>query len=192
MSRPLILASSSVYRQSLLQRLNLPFDAISPDVDETPRADETPKALAMRLAHAKAQAVAAQAPPDAVVIGADQVAEADGQCLGKPLTSDRAVEQLMLLSDKTVTFHSAMVVIAGEEVCEHHSPTRIKMRALSRDEAIRYVSIDEPLHCAGAFKSEALGIALTESYTSDDPTAIIGLPLIALAQTLRQLGLRIP
>ena len=192
MSRKLILASSSTYRQSLLKRLNLPFEALSPDVDETPLADEAPRALAIRLAHAKAQAGAALSPPNAVVIGSDQVAEVNGESLGKPLTQERAVEQLLSLSGQSITFHTAMVVVCAGETLEHHCPTHIKMRPLVEDEAVRYVSIDQPLHCAAGFKSESLGIALTESYQSPDPTAIIGLPLIELARVLRTFGFKVP
>lgn len=188
----LILASSSVYRQGLLERLNLPFEAISPEVDETPIEGESPKALAIRLAHSKAQAVATETNSDVAIIGSDQVAEANGRCLGKPMTEARAVEQLLSLSDQAITFHTAMVVVCGERVFEHHCPTAIKMRPLTRDEVVRYVQIDQPLHCAAAFKSESLGIALTASYQSTDPTAIIGLPLIELAKILRTLGFTVP
>ena len=188
----LILASSWVYRQALLDRLKLPFEAIGPEVDETPIEGESPKALAVRLAHAKAQAVAASTGPEAAIIGSDQVAECNGRILGKPLTEARAVAQLLSLSDQSVTFHTAMVVVCGERVFEHHCPTDIKMRRLTRDEVVRYVHIDQPLHCAAAFKSESLGIALTASYQSTDPTAIIGLPLIELAKILRTLGFITP
>lgn len=188
----IILASSSPYRRGLLERLRLPFSVISPEVDETPLEQESPHALALRLAQAKASAVAAQVDPNTIVIGSDQVAEANGQALGKPLTRQRAIEQLLKLSDQWVVFHTAMAVVHGGQVMTTHCPTRLKMRALNEAEVARYVDADSPLHCAGALKTESLGIALMESFESQDPTAIIGLPLISLSQHLRTLGIALP
>lgn len=185
---PLILASSSKYRVELLRRYGLPFATEAPGVDEARRPGEPPHALVQRLALEKARAVAARH-PDAVVIGSDQLVEAHGEVLGKPGTAARAVAQLEALAGATVTFLTAVAVAARGEVALEVVPTEVKFRALARDALARYVAREAPLDCAGSFKSEALGIALFERMTSDDPTALIGLPLIATARLLRQFGI---
>ena len=190
----IILASSSVYRRALLERLKLDFEVMAPEIDESPLLGESGQGLACRLAEQKAQAVAGllNGPADVVIIGSDQVAEANGEMLGKPLTVERAIAQLMRLSGQTVTFHTAMAVMANSEISASYVPTTIQMRPFNAAEAARYVDHDQPLNCAGAMKTESLGISLMQSFSSDDPTAIIGLPLIALSQKLRELGFQLP
>lgn len=188
--RELILASSSRYRAELLARLGLPFRARSPDVDERARPAEDPEALVRRLAQAKAAAVAAQH-PDALVIGSDQVAVCDGEVLGKPGDVERAIAQLGRLSGRTVSFltslclHDAAAGTAQLAVV----PTAVVFRRLSSAEIESYVARERPLDCAGAFKSEGLGIALFERLDGPDPSALIGLPLIELCGMLRRAGL---
>jgi septum formation protein len=186
----LILASTSRYRRELLQRLRLPFDVVSPGVDEAALAGEKPAALAMRLALAKAQAVATDA-ADAVVIGSDQVAELDGQAIGKPGSRERAVVQLKMMSGQRVVFHTAVAVVRRDRAFERAllAPVTVHFRALRSDEIERYLQLDEPYDCAGSAKSEALGVALLASIDSDDPTALIGLPLIRTCALLREAGL---
>lgn len=186
----LILASTSRYRRELLQRLRLPFEVRSPGVDEAALAGEAPAALALRLALAKAQAVAAQV-DDAVVIGSDQVAELDGQAIGKPGTHERAVAQLTMMSGQRVLFHTAVAVVRRDRRFERGllAPVAVRFRALRADEIERYLQLDTPYNCAGSAKSETLGIALLESIDSDDPTALIGLPLIRTCALLREAGL---
>ncbi|HEY7907210.1 MAG TPA: Maf family nucleotide pyrophosphatase [Wenzhouxiangella sp.] len=190
----IVLASSSVYRRALLERLNVNFEVMAPEIDETPVPGESGRELATRLAHQKAQAVAQSlgSTTDTVVIGSDQVAEANAELLGKPMTEDRAIAQLLRLSGQTVVFHTAMALISGDTVIAAYVPTTIQMRALDAAEVTRYVRHDQPLHCAGAMKTESLGITLMQSFSSDDPTAIIGLPLISLSHHLRALGLQLP
>lgn len=190
----IVLASSSIYRRALLERLNIDFEVIAPEVDERPLAGESGKELAVRLAKQKALTVAQLlgSTADTVVIGSDQVAETDAEMLGKPLTEDRAIAQLLRLSGQTVTFHTAMALISKETTTLSYVPTTIQMRSLGQDEVTRYVRHDQPLHCAGAMKTESLGISLMQSFSSDDPTAIIGLPLIALSHHLRELGFEMP
>jgi len=190
---PLILASTSAYRRELLQRLRLPFTVESPQVDETPRAHESPEQLAMRLALAKAQAVAARH-PDAVVIGSDQVADLAGQPLGKPGTHERAVAQLRRLAGRSALFHTALAVVCRARgfAQQDAAPVRVRFRALADDEIERYLRLEQPYDCAGAAKCETLGIALLEAIESDDPTALVGLPLIRTARLLRAAGLRLP
>ena len=188
--RPLVLGSTSRYRRELLQRLNLPFEVCAPDVDETPHPDETPVELARRLALAKARAVAAKF-PQAVVIGSDQVADLNGEPLGKPGNHDRAVAQLRRMSGQTVMFQTALAVVCLETGFEalDLAAVRVKFRPLS-DEAIeQYLRTEQPYDCAGSAKSEGLGIALLESIDNDDPTALVGLPLIRTCQLLRRAGL---
>jgi septum formation protein len=190
MSPPrLILASTSRYRRELLARLRLPFDVVAPDVDETPGVDEKPPALARRLALAKAQAVAARA-PDAIVIGSDQVAELDGRCIGKPGTHDRATEQLRTMSGRTVVFHTAVSVLARSPAFAGSAvvPVIVRFRKLTDREIERYLRAEEPYDCAGSAKCETLGIALLEAIESDDPTALVGLPLIKTCELLRGAG----
>lgn len=191
--RPLVLGSTSRYRRELLQRLHLAFDVVSPHVDETPLPGETPAAIAQRLALAKAHAVAAQR-PEAVVIGSDQVADLAGEPLGKPGTHERAVAQLRRMSGQTVLFQTAVAVMCaatGFERCEL-AVVRVVFRDLSDDEIERYLRIEQPYDCAGSAKSEGLGIALLDHIDNDDPTALVGLPLIRTARLLRQAGLRLP
>lgn len=185
---PLILASSSRYRAELLARLHLPFTTQSPDVDETPQAGETPHDLALRLSVAKAQVVAAQH-PGSLVIGADQVATINGEAIGKPGTHDKAVAQLRRLSGQTVLFHSALCVHDGQRFEVEDIITRCVFRTLSDTEIETYLRLEQPYDTAGSAKAEGLGISLMEAMHSDDPTAIIGLPLIALSRMLRGFGL---
>jgi septum formation protein len=186
---PLILASTSRYRRELLARLRLPFDVVSPEVDETPRPGETPAALAARLAQAKAAAVAALH-PHAVVIGSDQVAELDGQPIGKPGTHERAVQQLRSMRGRSVVFHTAVAVqraatgYAGAAL----APVTVRFRSLSDAEIEHYLRAEQPYDCAGSAKCETLGIALLEAIESDDPTALVGLPLIRTCELLRAAG----
>jgi septum formation protein len=189
----LVLASSSRYRRELLERLRLPFRMMAAGVDESQKAGETPRALAQRLAHAKATAAAAMA-PDAWVIGSDQVAMCADRILGKPQTRDACLEQLSFASGRTVEFLTACCVLrqANREAFQHIDTTRVRFRALKADEIARYVDAEQPLDCAGGFKCEGLGIALFESIESRDPTALIGLPLIWLAATLRGCGFVVP
>ena len=186
----LILASTSRYRRELLQRLRLPFEVLAPGVDETPLAGETPAALAMRLALSKANAVAAGA-DDAIVIGSDQVAELDGRAIGKPGSHERAFEQLKRMSGRRVVFHTAVAVVRRDRGFERAllAPVAVVFRHLSSDEIERYLRLDAPYDCAGSAKSEALGVALLDSIDSDDPTALIGLPLIRTCALLREAGL---
>ncbi|HUG56917.1 MAG TPA: Maf-like protein [Candidimonas sp.] len=184
----LILASSSRYRQEMLERLGVPFTAISPNVDETPLPGESPTSLALRLSLAKAQAVTC-AHPGALVIGSDQVATIDGSPIGKPGNFDRARAQLTQLSGQTVEFHSALCVSDGQRHEIADIVTLCRFRSLTRDEIDAYLRREQPYDTAGSAKAEGLGIALMESMQSDDPTAIIGLPLIALSRMLRSFGL---
>jgi septum formation protein len=184
----LILASSSRYRRQLLTRLHCPFDVISPNIDETPLSGEVPRALALRLSAAKANAVTRDH-PDALVIGSDQVAAIDGAFIGKPGTFERAQAQLRLLSGRTVEFHSGLCVSNGARRESVDVITECRFRRLSPEEIDAYLRLDEPFDAAGSAKAEGLGICLMESIQSDDPTAIIGLPLIALSRLLRSFGL---
>jgi len=185
----LILASRSRYRQAMLQRLRLPFTVVAADVDETPLPAEIPQQTALRLAVDKARAVARQH-PQAVVIGADQVATMDnGAPVGKPGDLERARAQLRQFSGQTLVFHSALCVIRDDQVQVTDVPTRCQFRRLSDAEIETYLRLEEPFDTAGSAKAEGLGIALMHSMQSDDPTAIIGLPLIALTRMLRQAGI---
>ena len=187
---PLILASTSRYRRELLQRLRLPFEVLSPGVDETPLPGEAPAALALRLALAKARAVAALR-PNAVVIGSDQVADLDGLAIGKPGTHEHATEQLRLLSGRQAVFQTAVAVVRVDSAFEQVvlAPVSVRFRALSDAEIEHYLRLEEPYDCAGSAKCETLGIALLESIDSDDPTALVGLPLIRTCALLRAAGL---
>lgn len=193
MPPPLILASTSRYRRELLSRLGLPFDTHSPEVDERERSGESPAQTAARLAVAKAEAVA-QRYPRSVVIGSDQIAEVNGVRLNKPGTHEVAVEQLRQMSGKTVYFHTALAVMRLDEArtLQEVVPTRVRMRVLEDAEIERYLRIEQPYDCAGSAKSEGLGISLMESMQTDDPTALIGLPLIRLCALLREFGYRLP
>ena len=184
----LILASSSPYRRELLERLGMAFTTVSPNVDETPLPDESPAKLALRLSVAKAQAVIKDH-PDALVIGSDQVATIDGNPIGKPGSHERAQAQLEQLSGQTVEFHSALCVSNGLRHEVEDIVTRCRFRKLSPQEINNYLLREQPYDTAGSAKAEGLGIALMDSMQSDDPTAIIGLPLIALSRMLRSFGL---
>lgn len=188
--RPLILASTSRYRRELLSRLRLPFQVQAPDVDESPLSGETPAALAARLALAKARAVARRF-PDAVVIGSDQVADLDGESIGKPGTHDCAVAQLQRMSGKDVVFQTALAVVCLESgfVGQDLAPVHVRFRALDDAEIDAYLRAEQPYDCAGSAKSEGLGISLLSAIESDDPTALVGLPLIRTCALLRQAGL---
>jgi len=193
MSKPqpaLILGSTSRYRRELLERLRVPFDVVSPEVDETPLAHETPQALACRLALAKAKAVAAQH-PNAVVIGSDQVADLHGEPLGKPGNHARAVLQLQRMRGQTVVFQTAVSVVCLASQFEQTELAQIKVRFrdLSDAEIEAYLRAEEPYDCAGSAKSEGLGIALLDAIDNDDPTALIGLPMIRTARLLRAAGI---
>ena len=190
--RPLILGSTSRYRRELLQRLQIDFDVVAPDVDEAPLPDEPPRALAERLALAKARAVA-KGLPHAVVIGADQVADLDGAPLGKPGDHDRAVAQLRQMRGRTVIFQTAVAVVCLESGFEQGSlaEVRVKFRDLSDEEIENYLRAEQPYDCAGSAKSEGLGIALLEFIDSDDPTALVGLPLIRTCELLRSAGIEL-
>ncbi len=185
----LILASTSPYRRELLSRLQLPFETISPDVDETPLPGEAPEALALRLAEAKARAVAALH-PDALVIGSDQVAVLDGAIYGKPGTHERAVRQLQTMRGRTVNFFTGLALVNGRDGRAQIQgiPTLVTFRALSDGEIEAYLRREQPYNCAGSAKSEGLGIALLERMEGSDPNALIGLPLIALCDMLRHEG----
>ena len=188
--RKLVLGSTSAYRRELLQRLRVPFAVAAPDVDETPRPHETPLALARRLALAKAQAVAQQF-PDCVVIGSDQVADLEGEPLGKPGTHERAIAQLQKMRGKTVIFQTAVAVVcqASGFQQEDVAPVRVVFRDLSDAEIENYLRAETPYDCAGSAKSEGLGIALLESIDNDDPSALVGLPLIRTSRMLRAAGI---
>ena len=177
----------------MLQRLNVPFSVAAPDVDETPAPGEAPGALALRLALAKARAVSAQH-PEAVVIGSDQVADLLGAPLGKPGHHERAVVQLRQMRGQTVVFHTALAVVCAATGFEQAdtAPVRVKFRDLNDDEIERYLRAEQPYDCAGSAKSEGLGIALLDAIDSDDPTALIGLPLIRTCRMLRAAGLVLP
>ncbi len=188
---PLILASTSRYRRELLERLRLPFHIARPDVDETPLPGEAPAALAQRLARSKAMAIAAQQ-PDAWIIGADQVAALDAQPLGKPGNRENAIAQLSAMSGREVQFRTAVCLLRGPILLKATDTTKARFRELCADEIERYIDAEQPLDCAGSFKSEGLGIALFERIQSRDPTALVGLPLIALAAMLREAGFQLP
>ncbi len=191
----LILASTSPYRRELLGRLGLAFTTARPEIDETPLPGESPRILAVRLARAKAEAVLSRAetPADAWSIGSDQVAELDGRPLGKPGTARNAIAQLASMSGRSVRFFTALCLAgsAGRRF-ETLDITTVRFRVLAEDEIARYVSKEQPLDCAGSFKSEGLGIALFESIENSDPTALIGLPMISTARLLREAGFATP
>lgn len=189
-NRAVILASTSRYRQELLSRLRIPFDIAAPHVDETPRPGEASPVLAQRLALAKAQAVAARF-PSAVVIGSDQVADLNSQSLGKPGTHAIAVLQLKQMRGQTVWFHTAVAVLCQATGFQQRAMVDVKatFRDLSDDEIENYLQLEKPYDCAGSAKSEGLGIVLMHAITSDDPTALIGLPLIKTCHMLHAAGI---
>jgi septum formation protein len=187
-----VLGSTSRYRRELLSRLNLPFEVAAPNVDETPQTGEAPRDLALRLALAKARAVA-QTHPEAVVIGSDQVADLDGLPLGKPGNHERAVQQLRQMRGHTVVFQTALAVVClatGFEQVDL-AAVRVKFRDLTDTEIENYLQAEKPYDCAGSAKSEGLGIALLEAIDNDDPTALVGLPLIRTARMLRAAGVQL-
>ena len=190
--RPLILGSTSRYRKELLTRLRIPFETASPDVDETPHSNESPKDLALRLALAKARAVALKY-PEAVVIGSDQVADLEGTPLGKPGNHANAILQLQRMRGKTVIFQTALSVVCIATGYERTdlAEVKVKFRDLSDAEIETYLRAEEPYDCAGSAKSEGLGIALLDAIDNDDPTALIGLPLIRTCQMLREAGMKL-
>ena len=189
----LVLASTSIYRRILLDRFGLPFTVAGPDVDESPRPGEPPQALAERLALAKAEAVLAGVGDDTWVIGSDQIAELDGRPLGKPGNHGAAVAQLRSMSSREVRFLTALCLAGpnGRRL-QALDITTVRFRALRIDEIERYVDREQPLDCAGSVKSEGLGIALFDAIENRDPTALIGLPLIAAARLLREAGFQLP
>ncbi|MCG6933419.1 MAG: Maf family nucleotide pyrophosphatase [Gallionella sp.] len=186
-SQLLVLASSSVYRKELLKRLNLPFETIAPDVDETPLPQESARATSVRLAEVKARAVAGKY-PDALIIGSDQVALLEGSQLGKPLTHDNAVKQLRAMRGKTTHFYTALTLLNSKtghmqtEVAENF----VTLRQLDDEEIENYLLREQPYHCAGSAKTEGLGIALISRMAGDDPNALVGLPLILLVEMLKR------
>ena len=188
--RKLVLGSTFIYRRELLERIRLPFSVAAPHVDETPQPGETPVALARRLALAKARAVA-QVHPDCIVIGSDQVADLHGQPLGKPGTHERAIAQLQAMRGQTVIFQTAVAVVclATGFVQEDLAAVKVQFRDLSDTEIEHYLQAEKPYDCAGSAKSEGLGISLLDAIDNDDPTALVGLPLIRTCRMLRAAGL---
>lgn len=187
----LILGSSSKYRKELLSRLHIPFDVMVPDIDETPHAGETPEATAMRLAQEKAKQIASRV-PNALIIGSDQVATLDGEQIGKPGSHENALKQLQKMRGKKVIFHSALCLWDNRNnthtVQTENIQTFVTFRDLPDAELDSYLKIEQPYDCAGSAKNEGLGIALIEKIESIDPTALTGLPLIALTTMLKQAG----
>lgn len=192
MPQKLILASTSPYRRELLSRLGLPFEVANPQTDETPLPNETPEALSLRLSEAKARAVAALY-PDALIIGSDQVATVDGKIYGKPGNHERAVAQLRELSGKTVNFFTGLCLFNTQTgIADVRGiPMLVTFRQLTDSEIENYLHREPAYNCAGSAKSEGLGIALLSSMRGDDPNALVGLPLIALCDMLRQQGLSV-
>lgn len=188
----LVLASGSSYRRALLAKLDLPFDYASPDIDESPRSNESAADLVTRLSEAKARALAARF-PQALIIGSDQVAVLDDQFLGKPGDGERAFAQLQAASGKTVVFLTGLCVLnaATGEARTVVEPFTVRFRSLSDSQIRQYLAREEPYDCAGSFKAEGLGIALFESLSGDDPNALIGLPLIRLVDLLKQEGVEV-
>jgi septum formation protein len=191
-NRLLVLGSSSPYRRELLSRLRLQFTVEIPDVDESAHAGEAPRDLALRLALAKAQVVA-QRFPQAIVIGSDQVADLAGAAIGKPGSHEKAVAQLREMRGETVVFHTAVAVVCAQSGFEQVelAPVKVKFRRLTDAEIESYLLIEQPYDCAGSARSEGLGVAILDSIESDDPTALVGLPLIRTCRMLRAAGLKI-
>lgn len=189
----LILGSSSKYRKELLSRLRIPFDVIVPNIDETPHPGEAPEATALRLAQEKAMAIAARE-PDALVIGCDQVAVLDGQQIGKPGSHESALKQLQTMRGRHVVFHTALclwdgrLLLPDQKIQLDNVRTFVTFRDLPDEELDAYLHIEQPYDCAGSAKNEGLGIALLENIESKDPTALTGLPMIALTTMLRRTG----
>ena len=186
-----VLASSSRYRKELLDRLGFPFETMAPEVDETPRPGEFPQDLVLRLAKAKAASAARRSGP-AIVIASDQVAAAGERTLGKPGTQEDAIADLMSMAGTTVTFFTSLIVVNTRGAMHQHvDRTYVRLRKLSLDEVRRYVELEQPLDCAGAIKSEGRGILLLDKIETEDPTALIGLPLIRLGAMLRAEGIHL-
>ena len=192
MQRTVILGSTSRYRREMLSRLRLPFDVQPPEVVETPHPGEAPAALAARLALAKARAVAERF-PEAIVIGSDQVADLDGEPLGKPGDHERATAQLRRMSGRTLVFQTALAVVCQRTgfVQQDLAPVRVTFRTLSDAAIEQYLRAEQPYDCAGSAKSEGLGIALLDAIDNDDPTALVGLPLIRTCRMLRAAGVEL-
>jgi septum formation protein len=188
---PLLLASTSRYRADLLRRLQLPFEAVAPGVDEAPQAGEAPARMAQRLARAKAQAVAA-AHPDRWVLGSDQVPAFENRVFGKPGDRATAIDQLVACSGKSVEFHTAVALVGSGRVLEQLDTTVVRFRVLTRAQVERYLDAEPAYDSAGSFKVEGLGIALFEAIDSRDPTALVGLPLIAVRRLLGEAGYALP
>ncbi|MCL2914738.1 Maf-like protein [Shewanella corallii] len=188
----IILASTSSFRKALLEKLHLPFITASPETDETPLDNETAESLVLRLAKAKALAVADN--QSGIIIGSDQVAVVDGKIIGKPLSRDKAIEQLKSQSGKTITFYTGLAVFdtASQQMQAEVEPFHVTFRKLTQAEIEAYVDAEEPWYCAGSFKSEGLGITLFDKLQGRDPNTLIGLPLILLCEHLRKLGLQLP
>jgi septum formation protein len=188
----LILASSSPYRRELLERFKIPFEVISPEVDETPRRGETPMALVERLSVEKARKIA-DAKPGTLVIGSDQVAVYNGSIVGKPHSHDKAVEQLRSASGKAVTLYTGLALVNSDTGSVQHEviPYRVTFRTLTEAQIESYLRKEQPYSCAGSVKSEGLGIALLERFEGDDPNTLIGLPLIRLVRMLENEGIKI-
>lgn len=192
-TRRLVLASTSPFRRQLLGRLGLPFDAAAPEVEESRLPDESPEALVLRLSEAKARAVASQF-SDALVIGSDQVAVIDGQVLGKPGSRERAIAQLVCASGRRVTFLTGLCLVDAASGRTHRAceTFHVHFRTLSAEQVSRYVDREQPFNCAGSFKSEGYGVTLFERLEGDDPSALIGLPLIRLVDLLGREGVELP
>ena len=188
---PLVLASSSRYRAELLARLKVPFEALAPNLDESPRPGESPANVAQRLALEKAQALAKDR-PDRWVLGSDQVPSLDGAVLGKPGSRDNAVAQLRSFSGKAVLFYTAVALVNRTRVLTALDTTIVRFRVLTTDEIGRYVDAEPAWDCAGSFKAEGLGIGLFTAIETRDPTALVGLPLIAVRDLLAQVGFFVP
>ena len=192
LSRTLVLGSTSPYRRELLSRLRLAFQVAAPDVDEIPQPGESPHGLAVRLALAKARSVAARF-PEAVVIGSDQVADLDGEPLGKPGNHENAVAQLRRMRGRTVVFQTAVSVVCIATGFEQFdlAPVKVKFRSLTDEEIESYLLAERPYDCAGSARSEGLGIAILDAIESDDPTALVGLPLIRTCRMIRAAGVKV-
>lgn len=189
MTKPLILASSSRYRREVLQKLHIPFEYISPQIDETPLAAESPEQTALRLAENKARKIAENR-PNALIVGCDQVATVDGLQIGKPGNHENAVKQLTLLSGKEVIFQSALCLYdsGNQHMQSTIVPYFVKFKSLNAQQIETYLRLEQPYDCAGSAKSEGMGIALLEYMRGDDPNALIGLPVIALVNMLQKCG----
>ena len=192
LTQQLVLGSSSIYRRELLQRLQIPFEICSPDIDETPLPGEVPRETALRLAEKKARAVALVY-PDGLIIGADQVAVLESTPLGKPLTHENAVRQLRLLSGREVIFYTALSLFNSRtnSIQTRLTLSHVKFRELNDQKIEKYLVKEQPYNCAGSAKSEGLGIALIERIVGDDPNGLIGLPLIALVEMLSHEGIEV-